>query len=83
MGNRERIVLEGLRLFNEDGFDAVSTNHISKKLGISPGNLYYHFRNKEEIAFELYSRMTDEVRRNGVWDSPVTSAGVARMYVIS
>lgn len=83
MGNRERIVLEGLRLFNEDGFDAVSTNHISKKLGISPGNLYYHFRNKEEIAFELYSRMADEVRRNGVWDSPVTSAGVARVYVIS
>lgn len=83
MGNRDRIVLEALRLFNENGFDFVSTNQISRELGISPGNLYYHFRNKEEIASELYSRMTDEVRANGSWDSPVTSAGVARVYVVS
>lgn len=83
MGNRERIVIEGLRLFNENGFDLVSTNQISKELEISPGNLYYHFRNKEEIASELYSRMTDEVRRNGSWDSPVTAAGVATTYVVA
>ncbi len=83
MGNRERIVLESLRLFNEDGFDFVTTNQISKELKISPGNLYYHFRNKEEIASELYSRMTDEVRANGTWESPVTPAGVARVYLAS
>jgi AcrR family transcriptional regulator len=83
VGNRERIVLESLRLFNDKGFDFVSTNQISKELGISPGNLYYHFRNKEEIASELYSRMTDEVRANGSWDSPVTPAGVARIYIVS
>lgn len=76
-------MLESLRLFNENGFDFVSTNQISKELGISPGNLYYHFRNKEEIASELYSRMTDEVRANGSWDSPMTPAGVARVYVVS
>ncbi|MBP2334848.1 AcrR family transcriptional regulator [Saccharothrix coeruleofusca] len=76
-------MLESLRLFNENGFDCVTTNQISKELGISPGNLYYHFRNKEEIASELYSRMTDEVRANGSWDSPATAAGVARVYVVS
>ncbi|MTD56087.1 TetR/AcrR family transcriptional regulator [Amycolatopsis pithecellobii] len=83
VGNRERIVLESLRLFNENGFDSVSTNQISRELEISPGNLYYHFRNKEEIASELYSRMTDEVRANGSWDSPITPAGVARIYVVA
>jgi len=83
VGNRERIVLESLRLFNENGFDSVSTNQISKELGISPGNLYYHFRNKEEIASELYSRMTDDVRANGSWDSPVTPVRVAQIYVVS
>jgi AcrR family transcriptional regulator len=76
-------LLESLRLFNEDGFDFVSTNQISRELEISPGNLYYHFRNKEEIASELYSRMTDEVRSNGSWESPVTPAGVARIYIDS
>ncbi|WP_162001645.1 TetR/AcrR family transcriptional regulator [Streptomyces violaceusniger] len=76
-------MIEGLRLFNENGFDLVSTNQISKELEISPGNLYYYFRNKEEIASELYSQMTDEVRRNGSWDSPVTAAGVATIYVVA
>lgn len=83
MGNRERIVIEGLRLFNENGFDLVSTNEISKELEISPGNLYYYFRNKEDIASELYSHMTDEVRRNGSWDSPVTATEVATIYVVA
>jgi AcrR family transcriptional regulator len=35
----------------------VSTRHIASRLGISPGNLYYHFGNKEEIVLCLYQRI--------------------------
>src|SRR3954451_23208441 len=56
MGTKERIVEAAIRLFNERG-TAVSTNHIAEEAGISPGNLYYHFRNKEEIIRAIFGRM--------------------------
>ncbi|WP_271410136.1 TetR/AcrR family transcriptional regulator [Pseudomonas sp. Q1-7] len=53
---RDRIVLESLGLFNTQGERNVTTNHIAAHLGMSPGNLYYHFRNKQEIIGELFSQ---------------------------
>lgn len=57
MKTRDKIIDCSLQLFNEQGTKAVSTNHIAAATGISPGNLYYHFRNKEDIIRAIFEQM--------------------------
>ena len=66
MSTRERIIDTTVHLFNADGTAAISTNHIAKAAGISPGNLYYHFRNKEAIIRAIYARLRP------IWEATVS-----------
>ncbi|MBK8971871.1 MAG: TetR/AcrR family transcriptional regulator [Hahellaceae bacterium] len=62
MRTRDRILLASLELFNEKGERNITTNHVAAHLGISPGNLYYHFRNKSDIVYELFMQYQTLVR---------------------
>jgi len=52
----ERILEVTLDLFNRFGEPNVSTTLISAEMGISPGNLYYHYPAKDELINTLFDR---------------------------
>lgn len=60
---KEKIVDVAIDLFTESGIANVSTNHIASAMGISPGNLYYHFRNKEDILWRVLMRCSEAMAR--------------------
>ena len=75
---KDRILDAALGLFNERGTDTVTTNHIAEALSMSPGNLYYHYRNKAEIVRALFARIEGELSTNYALP-PATPPSVAVM----
>lgn len=59
---KTRILDTALNLFNRSGERNVTTNHVAEGLGISPGNLYYHYRNKAAIVAALFERYQEQIR---------------------
>ncbi|MBB4641148.1 TetR/AcrR family transcriptional regulator [Rhizorhapis suberifaciens] len=56
----ERILSTALKLFNCNGVDRVPIYKIASDLGISPGNLTYHFARKQDILYSLIDRLEAE-----------------------
>ncbi len=65
MKTRDRIIHTAIEMFNTFGAGEVSTKRIAGEMGISPGNLYYHFNTKEELVRSIWEIMETELDR--VW----------------
>ena len=62
---RERILDSCRDLFNERGPAEVTTAEIATAVGISEGNLHYHFRRKEQIVTALFEQFEAALDRTG------------------
>ena len=58
----ERILASALGLFNRFGEPNVATTMVAADLGISPGNLYYHYPGKEDIVNHLFGQYLDDLQ---------------------
>jgi len=61
MKTRDRILHTSRQLFNEEGEADQSALDIANALGISPGNLYYHFKGKDAIIHALFDEFEEEM----------------------
>ncbi len=61
---RQRVLSEGLRLFAEKGYKAVSMEQIASAVGIKAPSLYKHFAGKQEIFRTIIGEMKERHRQN-------------------
>lgn len=59
MKRKDKIIEQARILFNAQGIDAISLKTIAKEMGISYGNVTYHFANKELLVQQLYKNMME------------------------
>lgn len=53
---KEKILMTALRLFAQDGYEAVSVSKIAGELGMTKGALYKHYKNKRDIFDSILER---------------------------
>ncbi len=85
MNTKERIILKSIELFNRDGVDGVPLHRIAAELGMSPGNLTYHYKNKDELIAAIYPSMADALKQAlrlpADADRPLSAAYVAQYQI--
>jgi TetR/AcrR family transcriptional repressor of nem operon len=54
--NREVLLATASRLFRERGIDGVGVAEIGREAGLTHGALYAHFRSKDDLATEAFTR---------------------------
>lgn len=54
---KEKILVTALRLFAQDGYEAVSVSKIAGELGMTKGALYKHYKNKRDIFDHIFERV--------------------------
>ncbi|MEM9933801.1 MAG: TetR/AcrR family transcriptional regulator, partial [Bacteroidota bacterium] len=63
MTTKERILTKALQRFNQEGYGAVNLFELAKSMGMSRGNMTYHFKDKETLlnalAEELWEKLED------------------------
>lgn len=71
---KQRIIDTAVDLFNKDGVQSITSRHIAKEMGISYGNLDYHFKNKEVLLLAIYKQMRAEMSDSYKAADPATGS---------
>lgn len=56
---RKKLVQTAIELFAKEGFDKVTVDDICKKVGVTKGAFYNHFKSKDEVILEEFKIMDE------------------------
>lgn len=59
---RQAILTTALRLFEERGYEGTTMRAVASEAGVSLGNAYYYFSNKEHLVQAFYDRIQEQHR---------------------
>ncbi|RAJ06661.1 TetR family transcriptional regulator [Chitinophaga skermanii] len=63
LSTKERILHTAVKLYNAEGIEGVTVRHIAGEMGISHGNLQYHYRTTNDIILAIYQQLEDHFSR--------------------
>ncbi|WBL41765.1 TetR family transcriptional regulator [Algoriphagus halophytocola] len=58
---KDKIILEAIAQYNEHGVQGITSRHIAGGIGISHGNLDYHYKTKEDLLVAIHGKMREEM----------------------
>lgn len=74
---KQRIVSTAVELFNQKGFVNVTMRDLAQELGISLGNLTYHFKKKDDLIAAIHQQLIDE--RNTMLETVQLTPSIANI----
>ena len=84
MNTKDRILRQGLQLFNERGFGSVSLQDIANELQVGRRNIAYHFHTKDDLlealTEEMWQKMELERQKRRDFPSFQNLDNEVRMY---
>ncbi|MFY0600051.1 MAG: TetR/AcrR family transcriptional regulator [Cyclobacteriaceae bacterium] len=78
MTTKEKILEAALHLFNNQGVESITTRHVATSLGMSQGNLHYHFPNKNKLLEKLYEMFKEGLVKRSSYQ--MGTFGLAQIY---
>lgn len=57
MNTKFKIIVSAIKIFNEEGFNAISMQELAQRLEMSRGNLTYHFKDKDSLLKAISEQM--------------------------
>ena len=59
---RTRILQNAAKVFMRRGYEGTTVDHVAREMKVTKGFIYYYFKSKAEIFYELHARAMEDMR---------------------